>query len=209
MKTYVCKKINGKIKIDGNLDKPEWSQAQEVKLVDTVTGETPMQETGARLLWNDEFLYVAFECKDTYINATLTEYNSPIYNEEVVEIFLDDDRDLKTYIEIEVSPLNTLLHYAVHNNLQGATLTFARVGKTIESAVRRNDEAGIWSVEMAIPFSEFVTAPNNPPKPGDRWLANLYRIDRSEDGKDEYTAWSPTGKVQYHIPEAFGELVFE
>ncbi len=37
---------------------------------------------------------------------------------------------------------------------------------------------------------------------------NLYRIDRPLDGSDEYTAWQPTGKINYHMPEKFGTLVF-
>lgn len=37
----------------------------------------------------------------------------------------------------------------------------------------------------------------------------FYRIDRPEDGSDEYTAWLPLGAVNYHVPQRFWELVFE
>jgi hypothetical protein len=62
-------------------------------------------------------------------------------------------------------------------------------------------------VELALPMADLITAPNRPPQPGDEWLANLYRIDRSPAG-DEYTAWSPPGRINYHTPERFGRLVF-
>ena len=63
------------------------------------------------------------------------------------------------------------------------------------------------SVEMAIPFADMLTAPHIPPRAGDVWRANFYRIDRAEDG-DEYSAWSPTLRRNYHTPERFGALVF-
>ena len=38
---------------------------------------------------------------------------------------------------------------------------------------------------------------------------NLYRIDRGQtEAEDEYTAWSPTQKIDYHRPQHFGALQF-
>jgi hypothetical protein len=64
-------------------------------------------------------------------------------------------------------------------------------------------------VELAIPLTEFITSKNVPPQKGDRWLFNLYRIDRGKNGQDEYSAWMPTGEINFHMPQKFGELVFE
>lgn len=208
MNTYFCKKTAGPITVDGRFDKPEWEGIEPVSLVDTVTGRPPKQKTLCKLQWDDEFLYAAFYCEDNYVNASLTGYNEKIYDEEVVEIFLDDDCDLKTYIEIEVNPLNALLHYSMLNDLKGSKFAFAKVEKSVITAVCNNRPENVWTAEMAIPLREFVTAPNLPPKPGDKWLMNLYRIDRPADHNDEYTAWQATGKINYHMPEKFGELVF-
>lgn len=210
MKSYSCKKLNEDFKVDGNINKAQWNGIEELLLGDRKSGETPKQGTKAKIAWTDNFLYVSYHCEDDYIFATMTGYNDKIYEEEVVEIFIDDDSDLKTYIEIEVNPLNALLHYCVHNCLKGRILTFARTEKTIETAVYRDDEKGFWDVEIAIPFNEFYTAPNIPPKPGDKWLMNLYRIDKHKGGGGEYTSWSPIGDSKsFHTPKCFGELVFE
>ena len=208
MKEYYCSKIENDIIIDGNLDKPEWNPAPEVALVDTVTGDKPKQSTSVKLMWSDDYLYAGFLCEDNYINASLTGYNDKLYEEEVVEIFIDDNRDLKTYVEIEVNPLNALLHYYIDKNPERYFLRFARIEKTVKSAVCRNDEKGFWSVEIAVPFTELASSDHNPPVKGDRWLINLYRIDRPQDGTVEYSAWSPTYKVNFHMPECFGQLVF-
>jgi hypothetical protein len=60
MDTYKCKRTANPLVIDGNLNKPEWEQAQKVSLVETVTGEPPKQKTWSKLLWDDTNLYVAF-----------------------------------------------------------------------------------------------------------------------------------------------------
>ena len=208
LKTYCCKRTNEAIVIDGDISKPAWENMESVSLVDTVTGDLPKQRTMCKMMWDDNFLYVSFLCEDDSINAVMTNFNDLIYNEEVVEIFIDDNCDLKTYIELEVNPLNTLLHYSMHNDLKGNKIAFARIEQKIITAVQDNREERTWSVEMAIPFSEFITAPNIPPMAGDKWLMNLYRIDRPTDSKDEYTAWNPTVKINFHMPEKFGKLVF-
>jgi len=208
VKQYRCKYINEEITIDGNFSKPVWQNADEIQLVNNADGKEPRQQTTAKMLWNDNFLYAAFRCIDDEIIATMTGYNDPIYNEEVVEIFIDDDCDKKTYIEIEVSPLNTLLHYAVHNNLNGEIITFARVEKILKTAVVHNKDRGFWDVEIAIPFSEIILDSVDGPKKDSQWRVNLYRIDRRQNGERELSAWSPTLGKTFHMPDKFGELIF-
>jgi hypothetical protein len=208
MNRYYCKKINEEIRLDGNIGKPVWSNATEAKLLETEFGGNPSQKTTVKVLWNEEYLYIGFKCEDDEIIATYTEYNDPLYLEEVVEVFIDDNLDFKSYAEFEVNPLNTLLYYNILNDLKGNFKKFARVDKIVHTAVLRQDEQNSWSVEIAIPFSEFVTSKNNPPIAGDKWFVNFYRIDRRKSGEDEYSAWSLTGKINFHLPEKFGEMIF-
>ncbi len=205
---YICRKITDELVINGNLNKPEWQKAMEVKLVDNITGLAAKCDTYAMLLWSNNFLYAGFRCSYEAICATMTQYNDKLYNEDVVELFIDDDRDGKTYIEIEVNPLNAVLHYCIHNDLKGRTLTFARTEKVICSEVICDEVSKTLTVELAIPLNEFSTTENMPPKDKDRWYFNLYRIDRKENGLVEYSALSPTYKDNFHIPSAFIELEF-
>ena len=46
------------------------------------------------------------------------------------------------------------------------------------------------------------------------WRFNFYRYDRirengEETGNIEYSAWSPTGKINFHMPERFGIVTFK
>jgi len=208
LKRYLCKSISENIKIDGDLSKLQWKDIEGIELVKTLTGENPRLETEVKACWNEDFLYFSFKCSDDFIKATMTEYNDKLYEEDVVEIFIDDNKDLKTYVEIEVNPLNAALHYLVHNTLKKEKFLYAKVEKSIVSATNFDNVLGIWNIEISIPMKEFLTAKNNPPLPGDKWYVNFYRIDRPENNEDEYSAWSPTGEINFHMPEKFGELIF-
>jgi len=64
-----------------------------------------------------------------------------------------------------------------------------------------------WTVEMAVPLADFAPLGGAPPKIGDTWRLQLYRIDRSNTLKEpEYSGWSPTDT--FHRPSQFGYLTF-
>ena len=62
-----------------------------------------------------------------------------------------------------------------------------------------------WEVELAIPLRQL--APRRWPAPGVEWRFNAYRVDRSPRG-DELQALFPTGRLDFHVPDRFGRLVF-
>lgn len=208
LKQYYCGKTQANIEIDGNLNKQAWRNAKVDFLVETESANEVELKSEFKSLWNENFIYISFKCQDNYIKATMTEYNDKLYEEDVVEVFIDDNNDLKTYLEIEVNPLNAVLHYVINNNLKGRKFAFAKVDKTVETASIYYEDIQEWHTEIAIPMEEFTTATNNPPLSGDCWGINFYRIDRKENKEDEYSAWSATGKIDFHMPEKFGELTF-
>jgi len=215
---YRCHRAPSPIVIDGRLDDPAWQAAEGVDLVLADSGAAPRQRTTARLLWDDDYLYIAFDCEDDDIWGVTTERDKDIYNQEVVEVFIDDDCDDWSYVEIEVSPLNAVLDLYMLNrdghrrsfwnwNSEGLKTAVwvdgdpTRRGKADGNPDRR------WTVELALPLKDCMTAPHLPPQHGDVWHINLYRIDRGVHA-DEYSAWSPPGVINYHTPERFGRLVF-
>lgn len=211
---YVCHRASRPIIVDGELSDPPWQGTPAVKLVTLVTGAEPRQATTARLLWDDDYLYVAFHCEDTDIWGLTSQRDQAIYEQEVVEIFVDADCDGHGYVEIEVNPLNAVLDLFMLLRGNRARGLWDWDSEGLRTAVivdgdptRRGTSDRSWSVEMAIPMADFFTAPHLPPSPGDLWHFNLYRIDRAEEG-DEYQAWSPVGRVNNHTPERFGRLVF-
>jgi len=214
---YICHRTAGPIAIDGRLDEADWRAADAMTLVLTDTGSTPKLRTDVRALWDDTYLYVGFHSVDTDIWATMTGHDQPLWDEEVVEVFLDPGRIETAYFELVVNPLNVLTDVFVLN--RGARkLLFQPMREWECVGVRhavsvhgdptsRTSRDHWWTVEFAIPFDQLVTAPHIPPSSGEVWKANFYRIERGRDAT-EYTAWSPTGEINYHHPECFGALVF-
>jgi hypothetical protein len=212
---YICRRTVGPMTIDGRLDEPSWAAAEPMTLTDTVTGEPPKQSTEVRAMWDDECLYVGFHAVDTDAWATMTKREDMLADEEVVEIFVDADCDGIGYAEYEINPLGTLMDIFVLNRDGDIRIMYDTEPEAIRHAVivdgdatRRGTNDRSWTVEWAIPFSEFPTAPNIPPQNGDSWRINFYRIDRPDAESFEYTAWSPTGIPRFHVPGRFGAIVF-
>src|SRR4051794_20685599 len=76
--------------IDGKLDDKVWSAAPAVELIfpwDSQTGAK--QKTTVRLLWDDRYLYAAYDCEDRDIVAVHTERDDPTYRDDAVELFVN------------------------------------------------------------------------------------------------------------------------
>jgi hypothetical protein len=60
-------------------------------------------------------------------------------------------------------------------------------------------------IVMRIPWGDRI----HKPQPGERWRVNLFRCVGSGENRG-YLAWQPTRTEQpnFHVPEAFGWLVF-
>ena len=105
------------IEIDGDLTDGGWANAVTAPLADAATGDAPIRATELSLTWDWEYLYVAFTCRDDGpTNARLTVRDANLWEEEVVEVFIDADDDQKTYVELEWNPLNTLFDAFVINS---------------------------------------------------------------------------------------------
>jgi len=215
---HAVRRAAGEVVIDGSLDDAGWEGTQPLSaLVHSNNGGAPTQETEVRLCWDDECLYVAFACKDTDIWADFENRDDPLYDEEVVEVFLCPTGDLRHYFEFEVNPLNTLFDAKVFNP-EGDRKTMlvdrewnaARIRTSVRVSGVVNDRSSPdigWIAELAIPFADLGLT--GPPASGAVWRANFYRIERG--AVTEFTAWSPTYRepADFHVPACFGELVFE
>jgi hypothetical protein len=244
---YACRKVAAPLCLDGELLKSPWLEVSPAWLVPAdsdpdaplvraregladhaffTTGYPPPREGGGAppfkltafgACWDDTHLFVAFQMQDDDIWGNLTDRDDPLYDEEVVEVFISPTGDLREYYEFEVSPRDVVFDARVLSpDLHRATMrvdtdwncpglrTAVQVRGTLDD---RDDHDQGWSVELAIPFTAFPEA--SAPRPGVEWRANFYRIERGETA--EFTAWSPTFErpANFHVPERFGVLRFE
>lgn len=165
------------------------------------------QQTAARLCADRQALYARFDCMDRDIWATHTRRDAPLYDEEVVEIFLSPGSQTPTsYYELEVSPDGVLLDARIHNpHSRRADLSVdLSWDADAQWLARRDDAAGRWLAILILPWAALNA---DPPPPV--WRGNLYRIERPRDGTPEFSCWSPTltEPADFHKPERFGFLI--
>ena len=105
-RTYVCYRPDGKLKIDGKLNESSWKKAAPTAPFVDISGEgfpTPKYETTAKMLWDDEYLYVGAVLQEEDIKARLTQRDTIIYYDNDFEVFIDPDSDGHNYFEIETN----------------------------------------------------------------------------------------------------------
>ena len=93
---YVCYRTDEKIKVDGKADEDVWQKAEPVKHFADIRGEgyeKPGYETTAKMLWDDDYLYVFARLEEENIQAKLKQRDTIIYYDNDFEVFLDPDGD--------------------------------------------------------------------------------------------------------------------
>ncbi len=208
------------VTVDGKLDEPAWLSAQTFPLQKVIlaTGGRNLP-TAAKVLWDAENLYVGFQCTDSDVWSTYTARDRHLWEEEVVEVFVDPDGDGHNYFEFEVNPLNTQVDLKLPAPTGGKLedeIGWNSAGwksaVTVDGTVAsRADTDRGWTCEMAIPMKDL--SPAGPPAVGSQWRVNLYRIDRpsktepKNDQLAQFSAWSAV-QAGYHEPQQFGFLTF-
>ena len=173
-----------------------------VPLLRATDGAAPRLATSLVLYHDGEFLTALFLGEDDGVQATYLGHDEPLWQEDVVELFLAPER-LTRYFEIEVNPRGTTFDAVIDSaDLDRATMTtdLSWTCEGLFAAVRATPAS--LDVLVRVPFAALGA------KPEGEWRANFYRVDRGAE--DEYSAWQPTMKTppDFHVPRAFGGLRF-
>ena len=187
-------------RIDGRLDDPVWKQTKPLAALRPSAGanrEKTEAATICRVTYDQEFLYVAFHCREPEMDKLRIvgdQRDSDVYNGDAVEVLVSVSEEASEYRHFIVNPKNVQWDGKApppsNDRLWDAEWS---------SAVQREKEA--WTVEMAIPWNVL----GGRPEPGSQRYVNLCRNRRPVG---ELSSWSPvTGSFQ--DPERFGTWVFE
>lgn len=202
------------------MDDPLWNQADPRVLQDAISGGPPPLTTEVRVLFNDEFLYVGFYCEDDHVWGTLGKRDDPIYREECVEVFVCPSGALHQYYEINLSPKNILFDACILNGrtpdnpgaeflgFHDFDLEDIYTRTHVEGDLDASGRARYWTAEYAIPLKEMWGAPHIPPRHGDTWRINFFRIDSPDRERVDYYSWNPVQAANFHQPWKFGLLCF-
>jgi hypothetical protein len=233
----VCYRTASPLKIDGRLDEAAWTAAAWSEPFVDIEGRirpAPRLGTRVKMLWDDEFFYVAADMEEPDVWATLTERDSVIYHDNDFEVFIDPDGDTHDYYELEINALNTVWDLllvrpyrdggpALHAWDIAGLKTAVHVRGTINAPGDRDEG---WSVEIAMPWKilKEAAADRRAPVAGEQWRVNFSRVewqleathgryeprrnDKGEVLSENNWVWSPQGAVAMHMPERWAYVQF-
>ncbi len=237
--SYICLRSSNPIAVDGDISNEEWANAEWTNYFVDIEGSLkplPRFKTRAKMLWDDNYLYIAAELEEPHLSANLKERDAVVFYDNDFEVFLNPDGTTHHYFELEMNAFNTvwdLFLIKPYRDAQKVALDGFDY-KKLRSAVKLNgtinnpkDLDKGWSVEIAIPFESLKQfAPGNQsPKDNEVWRLNFSRVEwryKTENGKyvkeinpqtnkpypEDNWVWSPQGLIAMHYPEMWGYLIF-
>ncbi|MCP4290626.1 MAG: carbohydrate-binding family 9-like protein [bacterium] len=235
---YICQRTTSDITIDGNLQDSAWKEAPWTEEFLDIQGPrhpVPRHKTTVKMLWDDQYLYIAAHMLEPHVQATLTERDAVIYHDNDFEVFIDPDGDNHLYYELEINALETVWDLLLIKPYRdGAPAVNAWDIQGLQSAVHvngtlnnPNDKDQGWDLEIAIPFEVLAQCAGrpSPPESGHIWRMNFSRVQwrhnivdghyekmiDPETGKsfpEDNWVWSPQGLIAMHYPENWGEVLF-
>lgn len=200
-------RVNENIPVSA-LDHPAWNKAENQRLEFSTRDGAALPNSGTliRALYSGEALYLRYDAPYTELTqfepARLDFERVGLWDRDVVEAFIGTDpKNEKFYYEFEVAPTNEKLDLVITPEIPDVQKRL-EWNSGWESFVKRDERNKVWTTVMKIPLralhSEGV-------KPGTRWRANFYRIDRDQKA---FLAWNPTLNGSFHTPSRFGSLEF-
>jgi len=162
------------------------------------------RETQVQLLWNDEFLFLRFEARyrsiTVFAEAESSGRRDGLWDRDVCEVFLQPPCSAPgSYKEIEVAPNGFWIDLHIASGEK----------RDLQSGLRRrvniNERMKQWDALLALPMKSLAARFEMPAV----WRVNFFRVEGAVEPRF-YSAWRPTNTPvpNFHVPEAFGALVF-
>jgi alpha-galactosidase len=162
------------------------------------------RQTQVRLLWDAGFLFIRFDARYVSLNVFADGESSGrkdgLWNRDVCEVFLQPRGSHPScYKEIEVAPNGMWI------DLEIAAGEKHDLQSGLRRRVKIDEQQRQWSAVVALPMKSLVSRFEMPAV----WRVNFFRVEGSTEPRF-YSAWRPTNTPMpnFHVPEAFGALVF-
>ena len=235
-RTYVVPRPSTPIEVDGRLDEDSWAAAPWTADFVDIRGPdapTPRFRTRAKMLWDDEALYVAARLEEPDVWARLTRRDTVVFYDNDFEVFIDPTGTTHNYYELEVNARETVWDLMLLKPyrdggpaLDAWDIRGLDVGVNVEGTLNDPSDADEgWTVEMALPWDvlEEAAPEERPPQVGEQWRLNFSRVqwpttvvdgryqkdvDTSTAHPEDNWVWSPQGAIDMHRPEHWGVVQF-
>lgn len=159
--------------IDGILDDACWQDCvTEARFFDIDTKDLPTQATEVRVCFDDDHVYIAFECYEDRMDAisaavTQRDDGNLFEVDDAVAVLLDTYHDQRSCYAFAVNPVGTRLDLRIADAGQSQELAWDAVW---EVATQRYPDR--WTAELAIPVGELRFVPGESMVWGAEFLRN-------------------------------------
>ena len=178
--------------------------------------------THIQACWTEDALHVRYQAlADKWLKNEHSTCNSETWQQEVVELFLGDKPDpaaqyLTQYLEVEVSPQNTLYVARISNPYGNGTGKENTMIDCEASGIQHTTRMGhnSFNATLTVPWKNVYQDGKGPPgtKRGQTFYGNFFRVlmeqpvESCDPTTCDYGAWSPTFAIppQFHITTVFG-----
>jgi hypothetical protein len=217
---YNVARLKEPMQIDASWDKPQWKNVQAVD-ISNYMGDIPgfKPEAQAKMMYDDDNLYVIFHVNDQFVRCITNEINGPVWEDSAVEFFFaPDSKQPLLYFNLEINCGGTpLMHYNLvprkeFTELPKEEIEKIEIAHTLPQIIDPEMKDPVtWTLEYRIPIAmleKYSTITQ--PKKGVEWKANFYKIAEN-NSNHHYITWSVVEleEPDFHRPEFFGRLIFE
>ena len=191
-------KITGKITIDGKLNEADWGKTDIISSFKSSGGKDPKHQTAVRLLFEQDYLYVAIEAMEPAMDRMVsvhTDKDGKVWEDNSVEVLINHPDMNNKYYQFIINDKGTMRDSLVDGANQDVSFNS-------EAQIAVGKENDRWVVEMKIPASMLgmkIFA-------GQTWRVNSqrYRVVKDEPAESSAMSASGTGNnVSAFLPLAF------
>ena len=227
MNEYVIEPAGSAVPLCGDPSEGLWTKATTLRIGEhpwvgsdrevSVKSGIPIEAT-ARLLYDEQALYLQYRVVDGHQQATTTELNGQVWTDSCVELFASPvPEDRQRYFNFEANCVGQFRLGFGSDRKSRRTISpelaeAIRIETSVDGSRKEpdpeNDEQ--WWLAAALPFEvlrEF-TGVDLDHSTGTAWRGNLQCC--REDSMPSYAVWSPIDAPapDFHRPDQFGRLVF-
>lgn len=193
-----------------DLHNSAWDQAEPAPIDHYWSGAPAPagRHAEARILWSSNALYIRHVANQTEplvisANPQTAKKTMRLWDRDVCEIFVATDPNfLERYLEFEVAPTGEWLDVAIDWTTGTRRSDWEFQSHMTTAAQIEKDRV---TTAMRIPWGGGI----HQPRKGERWRINLLRCVGSDPNRG-YLSWQPTRTPEpnFHVPQAFGSLLF-
>jgi len=204
----------GTIQIDGKLNDDAWARAPILFLA-RIGQLAPLYPATARILYDDDALYVAFESFDQDIQSNLTEHDSYVWRDgDCFELFLGPPTGKFQKIEIQINPREAVMDigYPRESGSFDDNVAWNWPGATWKTSIdgTLNDDRidGSWRAELRLPWHDNLPRPTAD-QPWTGLFTSLNRV-KLADGREprESSYWPMLQGENFHKTSEWAKLYF-